>query len=334
VAEILLTFLILSILAVLDLARIPRAGLLGVATFACVLASAPVQTGIAAGQPALLAGCLALLAVWALGKERDVLSGVLLGCALALKVHLAAPFLLYALFFRRWHAAAVATTILLLFTLIGITPLPSTWIEQWTGNIAQLSSEGRINDPTLTGPWRHHMIDMAVLLHGWIDNRTQVTALVLAIGSLLASVYVIGLTVHARSQETDDRLLAIAALGALTLLPLYHRLYDAVILLPAVVWSLKNLSGPMRNWAIGMLLAMSPLLLPIDLWWVIARRVQAILVLEESRMFKAFIEPHYAVAVSMVALLLLGAMTRRAVDLLPSVSTRTQPPGAPPLQAR
>lgn len=329
-----LATVMLSILAVLDMAGILRQNPRGLMVGSAALASAPIQTGIAAGQPALISGCLVILAVWALWRGRDYLSGVLLGLSLVLKVHLAAPFVLYALFFRRWHTAGVSLAVLLVFTLVGIAPLPSNWIEHWTANIALLSSEGRINDPTLTGPWRHHMIDLGIVLHGWIDNRTQVTALMLAIGSLLAAIYVIGLTVHSRSRQTDDHLLAIAVLGALTLLPVYHRLYDAVVMLPALAWAVKALSSPMRPWAIATLAAMSPLLLPIDLWWVISRRIEALLVLEQSRLFKALIEPHHALAVSVTSLLLLWAMTRRAVELLPTVQTRAQPPGTPVLPTR
>jgi hypothetical protein len=52
---------------------------------------------------------------------------------------------------------------------------------------------------------------------------------------LLAAFYIVLL---ARLRNAEDQLLPLAALAVLTLLPVYHKAYDATLLVLALAWAL------------------------------------------------------------------------------------------------
>jgi len=62
--------------------------------------------------------------------------------------------------------------------------------------------------------------------------------------------------------EKYDVLLPMSTLAVLSLLPLYHRLYDAFLLIFPLCWSLREFSGPRRKFARGAFLLMLPFLVP------------------------------------------------------------------------
>ena len=75
----------------------------------------------------------------------------------------------------------------------------------------------------------------------------------------------------------QDPLLSVATLGALTMLPVYHRAYDAALLLPAYAWRWRSLSSRrLRRFAIAALAMLSIFLIPWDAIQTVMRHTSAL----------------------------------------------------------
>src|SRR5688500_7636226 len=152
----------------LSLARIRPRSLTAWLFVAAALASAPIQTVVAVGQLSLPVVALAILALWLARGGRDVLAGLALGLATAVKPQLVAPLLLYYLFFARWRILLPAVLVVICLNLVAIAPMQwrgTPWRADWARNVHVASAPGGPNDPTATGPWRNQMIDLRVWLY-------------------------------------------------------------------------------------------------------------------------------------------------------------------------
>jgi hypothetical protein len=207
-----------------------------------------------AGNGSGLAKSLCIAAVWCFIKQRHELIGVLcfaLGVALKpQEVGLIGFFFLLAGGYRRrgWQVSGVAV-VLLVLSLLWIAPASPHWIQEWRTNVSSSMSHGDVNDP---GPASeaNDAVGMIVSLQSVIsffrdDPRIYNPATYLLVGIPILIWCVV--TVRARPSDTG-RWLAIASMAALSLLPVYHRQYDAKLLLLtvpacAVLWSQRNLVG-------------------------------------------------------------------------------------------
>jgi len=295
----------------LSLARIPIQSLTAWLFIAGALAMAPVQTVVAVGQLSLPVIALLFAAMWLARDNRDLLAGIALGVAGAIKPQLVAPFFLYYLFVGKWRVFWPAIAAAIVLTVIGVLPLQLRgipWYSQWSQNIGIGAGAFGPNDPTPTGPWRHQMIDLRLWLFTLLENREAVVAATLGISLVLAILYIVLLS---RVRHLQDQLLPLAALASLTLLPIYHRAYDATLLVLALAWALR--SWPDRRYrtvATLALVAVAVFYIPFDFLVLLMKRTTALDGLAETWIWRVFIFPHYAVATLATGLIMLGAMFR------------------------
>jgi len=181
---------------------------------------------------------LCVVAVWCFLRERLALAGVLcLAVALAVKPQDSGLvwlcFLLAGGVYRkRALQTLLATAILSLPGFLWVLHASPHWYAEWQSNVAALAVHGGINDP---GPASigAHGLAMVISLQSVFsfysdDPRVYNWVSYLVFAPLLLVLAFITL----RSRATQSRAwLALAAIAALTMLPVYHRQYDAKLLL-------------------------------------------------------------------------------------------------------
>ncbi|HEU5458755.1 MAG TPA: hypothetical protein VFU68_09075, partial [Terracidiphilus sp.] len=184
---------------------------------------------------------LTVIAVWCFLRARFVWLGALcLAVALAVKPQDAGFFWLYFLLaggvFRK-HALQTLAVLAALWlpSLLWITHIAPSWPTELRANLAFTASRGQLNDP---GPASvtHLSLDMPIHLQTVFsvlrDQPRFYNLAAYTVCGLLILCW-IGLTLRLRQSGTSP-LLAIGAAASLSLLPTYHRLYDAPLLLLAI----------------------------------------------------------------------------------------------------
>jgi hypothetical protein len=310
-----LTLLALQLAALADLAglewRDPRALLL----FAASLASAPFQFGILAGQLSLpaISGCI--LALWCASRRREVLAGLLLGLACATKPQVAAPFLLYYLLCRRWWVGGVAIFLsgtIFAAALVAMRMSHIDWLNGWERSIAITTRMGGVNDYGWAGDYRDEIMDMKILLVSVFHNSNLLR---IAVDCMVLVLVVLYLRVFRRAPANDlDELIMIAGLTALSLLPMYHRVYDAALLTTGFAWALAQIYGPLRRYAVAMLFPMAIFLVPFDFTSTLGRHIRGFAVIARSSGWQAVIAPHYGWGLLVLAIIIIWAVSARSAD--------------------
>jgi Glycosyltransferase family 87 len=198
---------------------------------------------------------LCLIAAWCFLKNRFALTGVvLLAVSLILKPHDAGLVWLYFLLAggslrkRALQTLAVAAVIGILAAIWIATASPH-WIQELHNNLSAVSAPGSLFDPSLMGLTSRsagEIIDLQAALSIFKNNpRFYAPVSYLLPGSLILIWAIAALRKRFSHQSA---LFALAAISALSLLPLFHRTHDAKILLLtipacALLWAGK---APLR----------------------------------------------------------------------------------------
>ncbi len=213
------------------------------------------------GNTAGIAVGLCIAAVWCFLKERYVAAGILcMAVALALKPHDAGLVWLYFLlaggaYRKRALQTLLVVGVLILPSVLWVSHVAPHWAQELHSNVQAGAAQGGINDP---GPSTETFrgTDMVVNLQSPIaifrdDPRiyNTVTYLVCGVLLLLGAVRIL----RARFSQSNAWF-ALAAIAALSMLPVYHRLHDAKLLLLtvpacAMLWAG---GGPLK-WTAGLL---------------------------------------------------------------------------------
>jgi hypothetical protein len=244
--------LILAALLMWDLAEryAPYAALLLI----CI-ALANSELIFSSGRSALLAVSLCAVAVWSFLKERFVLAGVLcMAVSLVIKPHDAGLVWLYFLLAGGVYRKRALQTLLVVIVLsvpaiLWVSQVSPHWIVEWRSNQSAISERGGLSDPgptsiSMRNPDR--VIDLQTVISVFRDDpRIYNPATYLICGALLL-VWSVRTLRSPFSQPSAW--LALAAIAALSMLPIYHRQYDAKLLLLcvpacAMLWAEGGLIG-------------------------------------------------------------------------------------------
>ena len=210
-----------------------------------------VITGTAAG----IAVSLCVVAVWCFLRDRFVPAGILcLAISLAIKPQDAGLVWLYFLlaggiYRKRAVQSLLATLVLSLPTLMWVWHVAPDWVQELHSNITVFFARGGINDPGLASAGAHGLgmvISLQAIFSVFCDNtRIYNPASYLVFAPLL----LVWMFVTLRYRSSPERTwLAIAAIAAFSMLPVYHRQYDAKLILLtvpacAMLWSEGGLTG-------------------------------------------------------------------------------------------
>jgi len=267
--------------------------------FACLLAwnlgadYAPILSGaligfllansevlLVLGNPSGIAISLCVVAVWCFFRERFTAAGILcLAFSLVVKPQDAGPIWLYFLlaggvYRKRSLQTLLVTVVLSLPMVLWVWRISPNWIQELHANILAFSVHGGLTDPgpASTGaPSTGMMINLQTVISFFRDDPhfyNPATYLILA--ALLLVWAFVTVRYHALPARTW---LAIAAIAALSLLPVYHHFYDAKLLLLtipacAMLWS----EGGPIGW-FALLMNSTGFVLTGDLSWTILYRL-------------------------------------------------------------
>jgi len=228
------------------------------------------------GNMAGIAISLCAVAVWCFFRNRYAVFGVLcLGVGLAIKPHDTGLVWLYFLlaggvYRKRAWQALLAMVIFSLPALIWVWHVAPNWLQEMHSNMLAFSVHGGMNDPGMDSSGAHGL-GMLVSLQAvfgvfWDDPNIYNPASYLAFAPLLL-VWAFYTLKSLRSQTRTW--LAIAAIAALSMLPVYHRQQDTKLLLLtvpacAMLWAEGGLTG----W-LAVLVTTTGLVLTGDVPWAV-----------------------------------------------------------------
>ncbi|MGP8250785.1 MAG: glycosyltransferase family 87 protein [Terracidiphilus sp.] len=207
------------------------------------------------GNVAGIAIGLCAIAVWCFVRERLVALGILcLAVSLVLKPHDTGLVWLYFLLAgsiqrKRALKTLLVALVLSLPGLLWVWRVAPQWIHEWGVNLAAYSARGGVNDPGLHSSGGHGLDSLVSLqtIFSVIkdDPRFYNAAAELVCTPLLLALIYLALR---RRSSPARTWMALAAVAALTMLPIYHRQLDAALLLLAVpgcalLWSRKGIAG-------------------------------------------------------------------------------------------
>jgi hypothetical protein len=229
---------------------------------AVALALAPFHTGLATGSIAILSVGASAMAVWAAKHRWNLSAGALVALAVGLKPQIGLPFLVYYILRRRWSIVGVALLvvgILMGVTILRLTASHTPWLQNYEHDNEVLFTSGSLGDFTDKNPLRFGLVNLQVLLYTFVPNRSFVNALAFAVGAAMGLIW---LLLARRYGNGQDEILELSTLLILSLLPIYHRLYDASLLIFPLAWSVATLSGHLKAFAKATLISILAFLIP------------------------------------------------------------------------
>jgi hypothetical protein len=228
------------------------------------------------GMCAGIAVSLCVVAVWCFLREQFVPAGILcLAVSLAVKPQDAGLVWLYFLLaggvYRKRALQTLLTTVVLsLPTVLWVWRVAPNWMQEWHSYFLASPLQSSINDPGPASTGGHGLamvISLQTIISVFRDDPRIYNPVSYLICALLLLVWAF---VTLRSRPSPERAwLALAAIAALSMLPVYHRLYDAKLLLLtvpacAMLWAEGGLTG-----RLALLVNSAAFVLTGDLPWAI-----------------------------------------------------------------
>jgi hypothetical protein len=226
---------------------------------ASALLFAPIHTGIATYNLAIVGTELGIISLLSEYSGRKMESGLLIALSLALKPQIGLCFLIYQIVRRQNRITGFAVG-----TLATLIAVPMAWLAfahvNWLSNYTfdnhALLTMGVLGDFTDRNPLRFGLVNLQVGIYPLLHNRDAANALAIVFSLVLFAVWMLLVS----RLNRQNNLLCLGALAALGLLPVYHRFYDATLLLIPLCCLLAHLKLNRRS-AIG-LLALSAFIVP------------------------------------------------------------------------
>ncbi len=197
------------------------------------------------GNPVALAVPLLLFCCFDTQHSRRTLRAMLFALACLLKPQIGLPFVLPLLLKKSdgWHTvlrSAVTAAVISAAVLAWCAAHPALvhWPSDLHRELLLGASAGKSMDPGDRTPGADHLLNLQYLIGYWPsppslrDGLTWAGAAILALG-LCAGTLRLRAVSEARALP-----LVVAATAAVTLLPVYHRSYDSILLLLTLPWAL------------------------------------------------------------------------------------------------
>jgi hypothetical protein len=247
---------------------------------------APIVSGILIGfflansevlvvlcNPAGIAVSLCVVAAWCFIRERFVPAGILcLAVSLAVKPQDAGLVWLYFLlaggvYRKRALQTLLAMLVLSLPGILWVWAVAPNWMQEMHSNLLAFAVHGGTNDPRAGAMGPEGVIDLQSVISSFRDDPRIYNPVSYL---MCAPVFLVWVFVTLRSRSSRARgWLALAAISAFSLLPVYHRQYDAKLLLLtipacALLWAEGGIKG-----RLALLVSTAGLVVTGDLPWAI-----------------------------------------------------------------
>ena len=303
------TLLIATIAALCSVVQLRQTDARALALAAGVFLLGPVQSGVQAGQPVVPAVACIVFAIALDARDRTTAAGILLGVAMALKLQLAAPFLVYFVFVGRWRTGLAAACLFAAMTLIGIARLELAgvpWWTEWLANVRRSTGPGGPND-FAAGVSTDHLLNLHLPLYAITGSRGVAKAGAMLIFLAAAVVYAVRLR-QAGGDTPRDTLRLVAPVAVLALLPVYHRYYDATLLVIPLAVVMVTASAARRLVVLALLF---PFALPVGWATNLVNRGYVPPAMADSLLWQILIIPLHVWLLSGLAAVLIAAIPHR-----------------------
>jgi len=213
----------------------------GVSIFLVCVVLANSEFLFLSGNTAGIAVSFCIVAVWCFLKERFVPAGVLcMAIGLAIKPHDVGLvwlfFLLAGGIYRKRALQTLAVAIALgLPAILWVAHVAPNWMAELHSNLLASAAHGGLNDPgpaSIAFRSPPMVIDLQAVFSLFRDDPRIYNAASFLICGVLIAIWSIT-TMKSRATPAKTWL-ALAAIAAFSMLPVYHRLYDAKLLLLTV----------------------------------------------------------------------------------------------------
>ncbi len=233
----------------------------------CIVALfAPVHTTLSQGQLSLVCTALLMLGLVCLKHSHELLAGLAMGLAIGVKPQVGGLLVLLLPIVKSWRglaAAAGAALVLLIFGVARLELNGTPWFGQMLASVKHVAPGSELGAGAADPNW-YVLVSLETLVSRFISNITIATILSCAVTAVFVVIIAMAYRRASNADQGEAMLLAAGALLTLSLLPVYHRFYDAVVLLlPAflVADSLlrtRRLTVPVTAVGIGALLFYLP----------------------------------------------------------------------------
>ena len=200
---------------------------------------------------------------------------------------------------------------------IGAVP----WMQSYLYDSKVLFSSGSLGDFTELNPTRFGLINLQVPVYAILGNR-PLANMVASLVALTLGIVWLFLVNRGMHNGARNELLELSAIAAISLLPIYHRLYDASLLIFPVLWCIVSLTGRVKLLAKVTLALILPFLLPGGSALERFQHTGRLSALQHSRWWMATVMPHQCWCLCFLSLVLLLALRwNQANRTLPAVAS-------------
>jgi Glycosyltransferase family 87 len=199
---------------------------------------ANTEVVVALCNPSGIAVSLCIVAVWCFLRERFAVAGVLcLAVSLAIKPQDADLVWLYFLlaggvYRKRALQSLLGSIAISLPSVLWLSHVAPNWLAELRSNLVAFSAHGTLNDPGPASTDQHTLVNLQVVVSRFVDNPHIYNPVSYLICAPVLIAWIV-FTLRTRPSPARARL-AIAAIAVLSMLPFYHHLYDAKLLLLTV----------------------------------------------------------------------------------------------------
>jgi hypothetical protein len=229
---------------------------------AATLALAPFHTGIVTANVALVVIELGVIAVWTARSRYDLLTATLLAISIGLKPQIGLCFFLYYLVRRRWNLVGITFVLLIVVTGLGLLRMQlshTLWLSSYINDNRVLLQRGTLANFTSINPLRFGLTNLQVVLYPVAGTLGLANILAASLGIILLTLWAFGM--HRMHHHDELELLGLSAIVVISLLPIYHRFYDAALLVLPLGWLFVSFRMS-RILAVLSILLMLPFLIP------------------------------------------------------------------------
>jgi uncharacterized membrane protein YeaQ/YmgE (transglycosylase-associated protein family) len=248
---------------------------------------------------------------------------VLLGVACAVKPQVAVLFLAYEFGRKRWATGLVGAAVAAGLLAAGAWQLSRSgidWYPQWRANLAAFAGSDNAN-PTAANPLRYHLINLHYLFHA-AGPGLSVGAVKLMVYGVVGAFAAAYFAADFRKPEDRGEVLSLSFVAVLAMLVVYHRMYDAVVLLLPLAWVARELAGGRRGPVLAAAAALAAFLAPgASILQSLTASGRLPAGVSGSWWFQGVAMPHAAVALLVLGVVLLAARRRAPRDFSAGAAT-------------
>jgi hypothetical protein len=211
------------------------------------------------GNPACIVISFVVFAMWCFFRERFAFLGIAaLALSILIKPHDVVLVWLYLFVYGgklrvRALQTLAATVVLGVLSVLWISSVASGWLDELRMNLASMSARGGLNDPgpaSMAGHGIGMIVNLQTIFSEWKDDPSFYNWASYILCGILLAVWLCAALKARSSGETIW--FGLAPISAIAILPTYHRIYDAkllVLVIPAcvILWKRK---GPIAWYAL------------------------------------------------------------------------------------